>query len=394
VQYYEIAKIAFSLIEKVYCIMAHQHSFRALFAAGGTGGHLFPALAVAEQLRIQTNSQAAIEFVGTAEKLESTIVPKHGYAFHAIPMRGLQSLFSFDTLTLPFRILSSLALCHRLLRQFRPDCVVCAGAYLSYPVGLAASQQGIPLYLMESNAIPGRTIVQLAPRATTIFLSFEDSLGFFHQQEQAKAVVVGNPVRAAFTQLPPQEAARVEFGLAANMPTVLCFGGSLGARSLNQTIQAFHQRLNNEGIQVLWQTGKAFEPVIQPTNTPAQTVAIPFIDNMAAAYAAADVIVCRAGATTIAEVANIQTQASKIVILVPYPHAAHDHQTANARSLERHGAAFVVEDGCLAERFLPTLQQAFAVSNTPEQALLMSNQLRTFAKPEAARVIAEMLLQQ
>ncbi len=358
--------------------------FKALFAAGGTGGHLFPALAVAEQLRQRTGGEALIEFVGTADRLEATIVPKHSYRFHAIPIAGLQKLISLDTLKLPLKILRSVMQSRQILQRLQPDCVICAGAYLSYPVGLAASQLGIPLFLMESNAYPGKTILRLAPRATKLFLSFEESLSYFSKREQAKAEITGNPIRANFsaTAMPTKEQARHFFGLAPDAPTVLCFGGSLGARSINQAVNESRERFANAGIQLLWQTGANFQ-ALHPSD--ATTVILPFIDNMAAAYSAADVVVCRAGATTIAELACIR----KVPILVPFSLAANDHQTVNARAMQEQGAALMLTDADVNDRLFDTVT---SLLNDPARVAAMEERLGAVAKPDAANRIAESLL--
>jgi UDP-N-acetylglucosamine--N-acetylmuramyl-(pentapeptide) pyrophosphoryl-undecaprenol N-acetylglucosamine transferase len=357
-------------------------TFKVVFAAGGTGGHLFPAIAVAEELQQLTQGRTLIEFVGTADRIEATIVPNHHYRFHAIPMTGLQKLVSLNTLKLPFNVVRSLFLCRTILQRLRPHCVVCTGAYLSYPVGIAATQLGIPLVLMESNAFPGKTIAHLAPRATKLFLSFEESLVHFPARLHARAEIAGNPIRANFSAMPSQAEARRLFGLDATKPTILCFGGSLGARSINTAVEHHRERFAQSGVQVIWQTGNHFQPAL-PSD--AMTKVMPFIDDMAAAYAAADVVVCRAGATTIAELACIQ----KLSILVPFPHAANDHQTANARALAEQGAALVLLDNEVQERLFETVMPLL---HHPTQAIAMAARMARLAKPDAARRIASSLL--
>jgi UDP-N-acetylglucosamine--N-acetylmuramyl-(pentapeptide) pyrophosphoryl-undecaprenol N-acetylglucosamine transferase len=369
-----------------------KRTFKVLFAAGGTGGHLFPAIAVAEALQQQTEGNVLIEFVGTAEKIEATIVPKHHYRFNAIPMAGLQKLISLSTLKLPLNILRSVLLTRQTLQRLQPDCVVCAGAYLSYPVGLAASQMKIPLYLMESNALPGKTILRLAPRAKQLCLSFAESVAYFSERDQRKAVITGNPIRASFDEasMPSQAEARSLFGLAPDKPTLLCFGGSLGARSINHAVEAAYARLNAAGVQILWQTGKNFQASIEaaPDADVAErgkTVAMPFIDNMAAAYSAADVVCCRAGATTIAELASIE----KCTVFVPFSHAANDHQTANARALCDAGAARMLLDSEVASKLYETVM---TLMNNRAEAEAMATRMKAFARPDAAQHVAQMLL--
>ena len=357
--------------------------FNALIAAGGTGGHLFPAIAVAEEFARITGGDCAIEFIGTADRIEATIVPKHGYPFYTIPIAGLQKLVSVETLKLPFRVLESVLKSRQILQETKPDCVICAGAYLSYPVGLAASQLGIPLFLMESNAFPGKTIKRLASRATRIYATFEDSRRHFSPSVAAKLEIVGNPVRSNLSTLPDKATARTMFGLDPTKLTVFIFGGSLGARSINAAVSSSLECFRASGIQVLWQTGKNYTPSAT-TNTEGVHI-MQFVENMAAAYSAADVVVCRAGATTIAELAIIR----KPAILVPFPQAANDHQTSNARALQEQGAAILLPDAEVQERLFSSVQGLLANSVAQEA---MKRSLAPFAKPEAAKHIAEAIL--
>lgn len=364
-------------------IAFQEKPFKVVFAAGGTGGHLFPAIAVAEEFTRLTRGNCAIEFIGTADRIEATIVPKHGYPFHTIPIAGLQKLLSLSTLRLPFRILQSVIQSRQILEESKPDCVICAGAYLSYPVGLAASQLGIPLFLMESNAFPGKTIKRLAPRATRIYATFEDSKRHFSSTIAEKIEVSGNPVRSNLSTLPDKAEARLALGLAPDKPTVFIFGGSLGARSINLAMEASVEKFRQAGIQVLWQTGKNYTP---NSALNAENIKImQFVDDMRTNYAAADVVVCRAGATTIAELAIIR----KPAILVPFPQAANDHQTGNARALQTEGAAILLPDTDVKDRLFASVQGL--LSNTHAQEA-MKRSLESFAKPDAAEHIAEAVL--
>jgi UDP-N-acetylglucosamine--N-acetylmuramyl-(pentapeptide) pyrophosphoryl-undecaprenol N-acetylglucosamine transferase len=361
-----------------------QSPFKALIAAGGTGGHLFPAIAVAEECAQLLHGNCTIEFIGTSDRIEASIVPKHGYPFHTIPIAGLQKLFSLNTLKLPFQILESVRKAREILQTLKPHCVICAGAYLSYPVGLAASQLGIPLFLMESNAIPGKTILQLAPRATRIYAAFEESKQHFSSSVQSRIHVLGNPVRSNLADLPDKKAARVALNLAPDKPTVFVFGGSLGARSINGAVNDAIEKFRAAGIQILWQTGKNYTPM---ANTSGVADVMPFIDNMATVYAAADVIVCRAGATTLAELAIIR----KPAILVPFPQAANDHQTANARALQEQGAAILLKDADVQERLFDAVQ---GILHNIYAQNAMTQALEKFAKPNAGRDIAEAILKE
>jgi UDP-N-acetylglucosamine--N-acetylmuramyl-(pentapeptide) pyrophosphoryl-undecaprenol N-acetylglucosamine transferase len=358
--------------------------FKAVFAAGGTGGHLFPAIAVAEALTAMTNNTCGLEFIGTADRIESTIVPKHGYPFYTIPITGLQKILSLSTLKLPFRVVQSVVRSRAILHEVQPHCVICAGAYLSYPVGLAASQLGIPLFLMESNAHPGKTILRLAPRATRIYATFEESRSRFSPSVRGKIEVPGNPVRSNLSVLPSAEDARLSFGLDPTKPTIFAFGGSLGARSINNAIEAALPAFRAAGVQVLWQTGRNFSP---QTPILSDVRVMPFVEDMSAGYAAADVVVCRAGATTIAELAII----GKPAILVPFALAANDHQTGNALALQEQGAAIVLTDTSVKERLFASVQ---GLLDNAVARSAMTSSLAAFAKPDAARVIAQSILRQ
>lgn len=359
--------------------------FKALIAAGGTGGHLFPAIAVAEEFAQLTDNHCQVEFIGTSDRIEATIVPKHGYPFYTIPIIGLQKLVSVGTLKLPFRIVQSVLRARQILRETEPHCVICAGAYLSYPVGLAASQLGIPLFLMESNALPGKTIKRLAPRATRIYATFEESRQHFSPSVASRVEVLGNPVRSNLSTLPDKASVRTMFGLAPDKPTVFVFGGSLGARSINAAVLSALEQFRAAGIQVLWQTGKSYTPAANAYGNGVHTMQ--FVENMAAAYAAADVVVCRAGATTIAELAIIR----KPAILVPFPQAANDHQTGNALALQNEGAAILLRDAEVQERLFASVQGLLSNANSQEA---MMHSLSAFAKPDAARDIAQAILSQ
>lgn len=361
-----------------------QTPFKALIAAGGTGGHLFPAIAVAEECSklLAGTRDCHIEFIGTRDRIEATIVPKHGYPFHTIPIQGLQKLISLNTLKLPFQIMESVRKARGILQGLKPHCVICAGAYLSYPVGLAASQLGIPLFLMESNAIPGKTILRLASKATRIYATFEESKKYFSSSVQDNIEVLGNPVRSNLRTLPDKKVAKAALNLAVDKPTVFVFGGSLGARSINAAVNDSLEKFRAAGIQILWQTGKNYTPM---ANTGGVAEVLPFIDNMANAYSAADVIVCRAGATTLAELAIIR----KAAILVPFPQAANDHQTANARALQEQGAAILLPDGEVHARLFDAV---LGILQNERAQNAMAQALERFAKPDAAREIAYAIL--
>lgn len=359
-------------------------TIKLVVVAGGTGGHLFPAMAVVEALERLTDGSCSVDFVGTSTRIESTIVPRAGYRFHTIPATGLQKKFSLSAVTFALNILRSILRSRSLLLSIRPDIVLCAGAYISYPVGFAASLLRIPLFIMESNVYPGKAILQLAPKAQKIFTAFEETVKYFHPRSQQHAEVVGNPVRGALTTLPDKQQARIKLGLNPVKPTVLCFGGSLGANSINQVVEKSLRKFADAGVQILWQTGNFYMPA--PENIPSEMTTIhPFIDDMASAYAAADLVVCRAGATSIAELCLT----GKPAILVPYPHAVNNHQEINAKIMEQRKAAFVIADNQLDSKLVYTI---ISLLTDREQLQKMSDNARALANKHAAEDIARSIL--
>ena len=235
-------------------------------AAGGTGGHLFPALAVIEQLRALTNDRISVSFLGSEDRMEATLIPSYGYPYTPMPIVGFKGIRHPSTFTLPFKIASSVRIARRAIREARADVVLVTGAYISYPAGRAAVKEGVPLVIMESNVNPGKSNARLAPHAAAIIASFEESRAFFPEAIQDRIHVVGNPVRSQITSTMEIGGARVAFGLDGEKPTVLVFGGSLGARSINRAVQSMVDRWAATQTappwQLLWQTGKDFTATI------------------------------------------------------------------------------------------------------------------------------------
>ena len=310
---------------------------KAIIAAGGTGGHLFPALAVAEEFQARINGSFEAFFVGNPNKLESRIVPEQGYSFSPIPITGFRGVLTPSTLTLPYRIFKSVLTIRNLIKKNKPDFVLCTGAYLSFPAGLAAKQMGIPLVLMESNVFPGKTIKMLSPKADLIITTFEESTKYFPENTHKNIKCLGNPLRKMFDNMPSKEEAREQFGLDKNKTTVLIFGGSLGARAINQAARTAFEQFKSDDVQFIWQTGNDFR---LNSELPANVKMLKFIDNMATAYAAADLVVARSGATTVAELCYT----SKPSILIPLPSASNNEQASNAEELTKQGAAILIDN--------------------------------------------------
>lgn len=357
-------------------------TFRVVVAAGGTGGHIFPAIAVVEQLRRQTNENCSALYMGSMDRMETTLIPKLGYPYIGMPIEGFRGLASPSTLLLPFKIVSSVLIARKALRKHKPHAVICTGAYVSYPVGLAASFERVPLFVLESNFNPGKTNARLAPKAARVVLSFDESVKFYRQEYQNRLTVLGNPVRTQIRTDINREEARVALGLRPDKRTILVFGGSLGARSINEAIAKALPTLAEAPYQVLWQTGAKYAV---PADLPSNVVARAFIDDMGAAYAASDLVVCRSGATSIAELGI----AEKPAILVPLPSASTGEQQHNASVVRDAGAAIVVADKDCAEELMQTMQK---LMNDDKGLKQMATSMKSLGRPNAAADTARLIL--
>lgn len=345
-----------------------------LVMAGGTGGHVFPGLAVADRLRDQGWN---IHWLGTAERMEAQLVPKHGYPLHTISIAGVRGNGLKRKLLAPFQIMKAVWQARRVLRQVQPQVVLGMGGFAAGPGGVAARLAGIPLVLHEQNAAAGMTNRLLARIASRVLMAFP---GAFAEGEHT--AVVGNPVRAEVLALPvPAERIATE----PQPLRLLVVGGSLGARILNQIVPEAVALAGN--IKVRHQTGKgnteAVHQAYQALGIDAEVS--DFIDDMAAAYGAADLVVCRAGALTVSEVAAAGIGA----LFVPLPHAVDDHQTKNARSLSDSGAAVLLPQSELTAQGLALQLQQLGDNRT--QLLAMASRARSLAITDAAERVAECL---
>lgn len=354
-----------------------------IVSAGGTGGDLFPAVAVVEQLARLSGAAFSADFVGSPTRIESRVVPALGYGFTPIPVTGFKGLFHPSTPTLPWRIFRSQRIVDSLIRRKRPAGMICGGTYISYPAARAAFRRGVPVMLIEPNVIPGKTNRLIAPKARKIIAAFGESKNHFPPEILKNLVITGNPVRESLSlSLPDRAAARQHFGLLPEVFTVFVFGGSLGARALNLAVEAALPRLSGAEVQLIWQTGANYAP---PADLPANVVPRTFIDDMAPAYAAADLVVCRAGGGTVAELGNV----GKPAVLVPLPTAANNEQMFNARAVESAGAGIVVENSDIAGRFAPLLEE---LRDSPTRLAAMTEAAARRARPDAARRAAEEFL--
>ncbi|MGE5480210.1 MAG: undecaprenyldiphospho-muramoylpentapeptide beta-N-acetylglucosaminyltransferase [Chloroflexota bacterium] len=355
---------------------------RLLVAAGGTGGHLFPAVAVVEELEEMLGADFEAAFIGREDKIEARFAGERGYKFYPIKTEGIRKLISMNTLTLPFRTFSAILHSRKIIKQGGYDCVLATGAYISYSPGMAASQLKTPLALMESNVNPGKSIKMLAPNADLFITSFAETANFFDRSVQKKIKCLGNPIRKYIFEAPSRGESRRRFGLEENLPTVLIFGGSLGARSINHAVEAALDQIAEENFQVLWQTGRNYE---LKRDLPSNVKMVEFINDMAAAYKACDLAVCRSGAATVSELASTGAPS----LLVPLPSASNNEQEHNAKVFTGRGAAELIHDRDLDAELLPAMRDLI---NSPEKLEVMSRAALKLSKPHAARDAAKSIL--
>jgi len=347
---------------------------KILLAGGGTGGHLFPAVAIAQQLLASEPGSETL-FVGTERGIEARILPQLDLPLRTIDIAGFVGRSLLGKMALVPKMWRSLRQSLTIIDQFRPDVVVGVGGYASGPVLLAAKRRGCPILIHEQNAAPGLTNRLLGRMARRICLTFAESGTYF----SGRTVVTGNPVRSAMTSCP---------ALPETPPTLLVFGGSRGARAINQAMCAALPGLESwrERLQIIHQTGEDDLQEVRDAYASAgwsDAEVRPFIDDMAEVYGRAQLIVCRAGATTIAEL----TACGRPAVLIPYPHAAGDHQTANARVLAEKGAGLLLPQAQLDGERLATL--VGDLLGDRQRLLEMAGAARSLGRPEAAGMILE-----
>lgn len=358
-----------------------------VIAAGGTGGHLYPAIAVADAIR-ERHPEIRILFIGT-DRIESREVPRAGYEFQQINIQAPGKSFG-SLATFPFQLSKAILATMRLLSRERPIAMLSGGAYLSVPVGIAAWSFHVPIALLEINSVAGTANKFLSRIAQKLFVAYPESLESFPSSIRTDATVSGTPVRADLGKhLRSPEDARVSLGLDANRRTVFVFGGSLGARAINDAMPNVARACSAKGYSVIWQTGKgnATEDLQREFAQDQHVQVHEYIYDMETAYSAADLVVCRAGASSLAELARL----GKPAVLVPYPYAAANHQEANARAFETDGASVVIRDTELTTRLEPAVLD---LMSAPDRLEKMSVAMKAREHADAAQVVADWLLAQ
>lgn len=358
---------------------------RVILAGGGTGGHIFPAISIADAIRARA-PHADILFIGAKDRMEMQKVPEAGYPIEGLDIAGFDRRALWRNLGLPIRLLRSFGRVRSLFRRFRPQAVIGVGGYSSYPVVRYAQWLGIPTFIHESNAHAGKSNILLGRRATAVFVAAED-MGRFFPADRIR--LSGNPIRkgiadAAYTRSEAMES----FGLDPARRTILAIGGSLGARSINEAMAAGLDDIREAGLQLIWQTGLDFaERAARLAEGRSYVRTYAFIREMPLAYAASDLVVSRAGAMSVSEIAA----AGKPAVFVPYPLASEDHQTANAARLVGLGAARLVPDAAAADRLVET---AILLAGDTEACHRMGEVARKASLPDAAGAVAGYVLEE
>jgi len=358
---------------------------RFIISGGGTGGHIFPAIAIANALK-RLRPDAEILFVGAQGKMEMEKVPAAGYSIIGLNISGIERSLSAKNLMFPFKLGGSLLQSLLILREFKPDAVIGVGGFASGPVMLAASLRGIPTLIQEQNSYAGITNKVLGKRAKRICVAYPDMERFF---PAGRIVLTGNPVRQDILSMEgKREAGHKTFNLDPTKKTLLVIGGSLGARSINLSVEAHIEAFIKADVQVVWQTGKLFiDQALKAVETKgAKNFRVQaFITTMDQVYAVADVVLSRAGASSISELCIV----GKPSVLVPFPFAAEDHQTENAMALVKRNAAILVPDSKAKDE---ACQQALALLDDDARRNELSANIREMALPNADTDIAEEVL--
>ncbi len=354
-----------------------------VIAGGGTGGHIFPAIAIANAIK-QLQPSADILFVGAKGKMEMEKVPQAGYKIEGLDIAGFNRSSLIKNIGLPFKLIKSFFQVRSIFKNFNPDAVIGVGGYSSFPVLRVAQAKGILTFIHESNSFAGKSNIILGRKATKVFTVGDGMEKFFPVE---KIMVTGNPVRKSIASSNILKSDAIKsFGLDENKKTILAVGGSLGARSINEAIATHIEEFERNNLQLIWQTGKTTAAEYIAKGKDRSNIWVSdFITDMEKAYAAADIVVSRAGAMAVAELCV----AKKPVVFVPFPHAAEDHQTVNAQHLVSKQAALLVKDNEAKEKLIATVM-ALAINEQLQTELKIN--ISSLAITNADEVIAKEIL--
>lgn len=353
-----------------------------MVSGGGTGGHIFPALAIANELK-RRYPDCEIEFVGAEGRMEMERVPKEGYKIHGLPIVGLNRKSIAANLKFPVKLIRSVAHCRKLLKDFNPDVVIGTGGFASGPLLYVAQRMGIPTVIQEQNSYAGITNKRLSAKASAISVAYEGMDAFFPKDA---IHMTGNPIRPAIADMHAERTTSMSnFGLDPDKSVILVLGGSLGARRVNEAVEDLLPWVETANVQVLWQCGKLYYDDLHARLSDVKDVHIhAFISTMEEAYACADVIISRAGAGTISELAVV----GKPCILIPSPNVAEDHQTKNALALVDKKAALLIKESEIDDRLQSDLERLLSDGPRREQ---LSKNLKAMAIPDATKRIVDLI---
>ena len=360
-----------------------KQNLKVVISGGGTGGHIFPAIAIADALK-RRFPEADILFIGAKGRMEMERVPKAGYPIEGLWISGFTK--DLSALSLPFKLISSLTKARRILKRFQPDVVIGVGGFASGPTLKAANWLGIPTVIQEQNSYPGKTNRNVGPKAKAICVAYDHLDQWFPAE---KIHFTGNPLRANITLSGTREEAAAFFHLDPTKPVALLVGGSQGALGINKGISAQLAAFKDSDLQLIWQTGKTYitqaQEEVKALGLESQVKPTVFIDRMDLAYGLADMVISRAGAMSISELALVQ----KPVIFVPLPTAAEDHQTKNAQQLVDAEAALMVRNADTEKDLIPTL---FKLKDDKALQTKLSENIGKFARPNAADDIVDQII--
>lgn len=356
-------------------------TYKFILSGGGTGGHIYPAIAIANELKSRF-PDADILFVGAKDKMEMQKVPQAGYPIQGLWIAGLQRRLTFDNALFPVKLLSSLLKSRQIIKQFKPDVVIGTGGFASGPLLQMANSAGIPTVIQEQNSYPGITNKLLSKKANAICVAYEKLERFFPKE---KIVLTGNPVRQDLIEVQSKRAEGLaHYNLDPNKKTILILGGSLGARRINQLIEKELEFFASQNVQLLWQCGKFYLDEYQKFNSENVQV-MAFIERMDLVYAAADVVISRAGASSVSELCIV----GKPVIFIPSPNVAEDHQTKNAKSVADKNGAILIRESELDSNFESTFSDLITDENKQTE---LSQNINNLALPNATKTIVEEIL--
>ena len=373
--------------------MGKYRKIRAIISGGGTGGHIFPALSIANKLR-ELNPETEILFVGAEGRMEMERVPAAGYEIVGLPVAGLQRKLTLSNLALPFKVIRSIRIAKKVIREFRPDIAIGVGGYASAPLLWAASRLGVPTLIQEQNGFAGLTNKILGKNAKAICVAYEGMERFFPAD---RIILTGNPIRKEIVPATDQmkQEAMSFYNLDTDRKHIFIVGGSLGSGTLNNAMKKWISEgcPSGEGLEIIWQCGKYYKPSVDAFMKEAQEKGLggeclkyihhsDFIKRMDLAYAAADIVISRSGASSISELCA----AHKASIFVPSPNVTEDHQTHNAMALVRKDAGMIVKDSEAEEKLMKT---ACELIENPERIALMEKNIAALAKTEAAQEIVD-----